>query len=68
MRHGDPKEYVEKHGQKISLAQRQQWVMEATEAVALLHSHGIIQCDVRPHNFLLDTDPSLKIYDFGGLR
>ncbi|KAI1368996.1 kinase-like domain-containing protein [Xylaria arbuscula] len=64
MPHGNLKEYVKKYGQKISPARRQQWAMEATEGVELLHSHGVIQGDVGPHNFLLDGDLSLKICDF----
>ncbi|KAJ8120701.1 hypothetical protein ONZ43_g2655 [Nemania bipapillata] len=66
MPHGNLKEYVKKHRQEISLAQRQQWAMEAAEGVELLHSHGVVQSDVGPHNFLLDADLSLKICDFGG--
>ncbi|KAI0809968.1 kinase-like domain-containing protein [Xylaria sp. FL0064] len=69
MPHGNLKEYVKKHGRGISLNQRQQWAMEAIEGIEgieLLHSHGVIQCDVGPHNFLLDADLSLKIRDFAG--
>ncbi|KAI1349184.1 kinase-like domain-containing protein [Xylaria sp. FL0043] len=66
MPHGNLKDYVRKHGRGISLNQRQQWAMEAIEGVELLHSHGVIQCDVGPHNFLLDGDLSLKICDFAG--
>ncbi|KAL5114146.1 hypothetical protein ACEQ8H_007943 [Pleosporales sp. CAS-2024a] len=66
MPNGNLKEYVQKHGQAISLSYRQQWVREVTEAVELLHSHNVIQGDVGPHNFLLDIDLSLKICDFGG--
>jgi serine/threonine protein kinase len=66
MPNGTLKEYVHRHGQEISPSQRQQWVMEATEGVELLHSHNVIQGDVGPHNFLLDIDLGLKICDFGG--
>jgi serine/threonine protein kinase len=66
MPHGNLKEYVQKHGHEISLAQRQQWMREATEGVELLHSHAVIQSDVGPHNLLLDTHLSQRIYDFGG--
>jgi len=66
MPHGNLKEYVKEHGQNISPAQRQQWATEAAEGVELLHSHGVIQGDVGPHNFLLDLDLGLKICDFGG--
>jgi serine/threonine protein kinase len=66
MPHGNLKEYVQKHGHEISLAQRQQWVREAAEGVELLHSHAVIQSDVGPHNLLLDAHLSLRICDFGG--
>ncbi|KAF2965285.1 hypothetical protein GQX73_g8296 [Xylaria multiplex] len=66
MPHGSLKEYIKRHEQKVSQAQKQQWVIEATESVELLHSHGVIQGDVGPHNFLLDADLSLKICDFSG--
>ncbi|KAI9804805.1 MAG: hypothetical protein M1825_001173 [Sarcosagium campestre] len=66
MPHGTLKDYVKKYDQKISPAQRQQWVTEAAEGIKLLHSHGVIQSDVGPHNFLLDIGLSLKICDFGG--
>lgn len=66
MPHGCLRDYVQKHGQEISPAQRQQWAMEAAEGLELLHSHGVIQGDVGPHNFLLDVDLGLKICDFAG--
>ncbi|KAI9049778.1 hypothetical protein LZ554_005929 [Drepanopeziza brunnea f. sp. 'monogermtubi'] len=66
MPNGDLKEYVQKHGPEISPSTRRQWVREATEGVALLHSKNIIHSDVGPHNFLLDVDLGLRICDFGG--
>jgi serine/threonine protein kinase len=66
MPHGNLKEYVQKHRHEISPAQRQQWVREAVEGVELLHSHAVIQSDIRPHNLLLDAHLSLRICDFGG--
>ncbi|KAJ8129564.1 hypothetical protein O1611_g4067 [Lasiodiplodia mahajangana] len=66
MPHGNLLEYVEKHGQDISTSQRQKWAIQAAEGVQLLHSYGVVQCDVGPHNFLLDADLELKICDFGG--
>ncbi|KAI3396846.1 hypothetical protein diail_11618 [Diaporthe ilicicola] len=66
MPHGNLREYVEKHGQNISTSQRRKWAMEAAEGIELLHSYGVLQGDVGPHNFLLDVDLELKICDFGG--
>lgn len=53
------------HGQ-TSIAQRLRWIAEAAEALHLLHSKGVIHCDVGPHNLLLDADMGLKITDFSG--
>ncbi|KAI6082692.1 kinase-like domain-containing protein [Hypoxylon rubiginosum] len=66
MPHGNLKEYVKKHGENISVSQKQKWATEAAEGVGLLHSKGVVQGDVGPHNFLLDVDLSLKICDFAG--
>lgn len=66
MPNGNLKDYIKNHGQNISKHQRQRWALEATESIELLHSCGILQGDVGPHNFLLDVDLDLKICDFGG--
>ena len=60
------RDYMKNHRETISLAQKQQWIIEAAKAIELLHSHSVVQYDVRPHNFLLDIDLSLKICDFSG--
>lgn len=66
MPHGNLKEYVEKHRSATSLVQKLQWVMEAAEGLDHLHSHGVIQGDVGPRNFLLDSGLGLRICDFAG--
>lgn len=66
MPHGTLKEYVMQNRQHILPAQRRQWAAEAAEALELLHSCGVLQADVGPHNFLLDAELSLRICDFGG--
>lgn len=47
-------------------AQRHQWAQDVIESVKLLHSHGIVHCDIQPGNFLLDGDDRLRIIDFMG--
>jgi serine/threonine protein kinase len=37
-------------------------------ALDYLHSHGIIHCDVKPHNILLDTAGQPRLIDFGLAR
>jgi serine/threonine protein kinase len=51
---------------KISGAQQLQWSVEAAEAVALLHSYGIIHADIRPENMVLDKTLGLRIIDLSG--
>jgi len=51
---------------KISAAQQLQWCVETAEAVALLHSYGIIHADIRPENRLLDETLGLRIIDLSG--
>ncbi|KAF4417820.1 serine threonine protein kinase [Fusarium austroafricanum] len=65
MPNGTLEEYVRAHG-AISWDQKLRWILEATEAICLLHTAGIIHCDIGPHNFLLDANLSLKIADFSG--
>ena len=50
----------------ITIEQRHDWAIQATEAVVLLHTYGIIHADIRPANMLLDTDLGLRIIDFAG--
>lgn len=66
MPHGNLRKYVMEHGHEISITRKLQWAIEAAESIELLHSHDIIQADVGAHNFLLDSELSLRICDFGG--
>lgn len=66
MPNGNLKDYIEKHGQSISIHQKRIWASQAAESIQLLHSFGVFQGDVGPHNFLLDKELSLKICDFAG--
>lgn len=65
MEHGTVREYLKEHP-NVTLDQRLRWAQEAAEGLQLLHTHGIIHCDTKPSNFLLDADLSLKIADFSG--
>ncbi|KAK0729121.1 kinase-like domain-containing protein [Apiosordaria backusii] len=66
MPRGNLREYIQTAVAGITISQRLQWTHDAAEALHLVHSYGIIHCDVKPENFLLDSAYRLKIIDFSG--
>lgn len=65
MRNGDLKAYLKSHG-SIPMSLRLKWAYQVAEAVDLLHKNGIIHCDIKPRNLLLDMSYDIKIIDFSG--
>jgi len=49
-----------------SQQQRLAWARQATEAVAVTHSAGVIHCDINAQNLLLDENLTVKLCDFQG--
>lgn len=45
---------------------RLKWSRQAAEAVAFIHSKGVIHCDIHTNNLLLDNKLDLKLCDFQG--
>jgi len=75
----EPPYYIMEHLERGSLAERLQAgplpVAEAVElfrdvAVGLLHAHGkgVLHCDLKPANVLLDQDGKPRLADFGQSR
>ena len=44
------------------------WPSQATEAVRYIHSKGVVHGDLGSHNFLVQSDGTLALADFGGSR
>lgn len=64
-KNGNLQDYLVEHPDQ-TLLRRMLWCVEATEGLAHLHRHGVVHCDLRPDNFLVDDDRKLCIIDFGG--
>lgn len=41
------------------------WVAQAAEALEYAHTQGIVHCDLKPSNLLVDADGGIRITDFG---
>ncbi|CAD0042947.1 unnamed protein product, partial [Aureobasidium pullulans] len=68
---GDLQRYLDSNNGLIRDIFRLKWRLQAADAIAYLHSKGVIHSDLRPENFLLhiynDNDgPELLLSDFGG--
>ena len=52
-------------GRQIAVPEALRWVAEAAEAVDHAHRQGVIHCDLKPANLLLDADGRVRVTDFG---
>jgi serine/threonine protein kinase len=62
---GNLYDYLTTHPE-VSLERRLAWCIQATEAVAYIHSKRVLHCDIRHDNLLLDANLDLKLADFQG--
>ena len=45
----------------------QKYVLHALSGLIFLHNKGIVHCDVKPHNLLVEANGCVKIADFGSV-
>jgi RNA polymerase sigma factor (sigma-70 family) len=52
----------------VAVAQAVRWVAEAADALEHAHGQGIVHCDLKPSNLLLDAAGRIRVADFGLAR
>lgn len=52
----------------VAPKQAMEWMRQLAEALAYIHGKGLIHCDLKPGNVLIDEQGSLRISDFGQSR
>ncbi len=52
----------------ISTHQALSWTFEILEGLSIVHKHGLVHRDVKPHNVLVDDEDHAVLTDFGLVR
>lgn len=50
---------------RFSYQETRNIIKQVASALHYAHEHGIVHCDIKPSNILMDSDGQLKITDFG---
>lgn len=52
----------------VDIADALRWTCEAADAIAYANSVGVIHCDLKPGNLVLDSERCVRVTDFGLAR
>lgn len=61
---GTLKQEIERKG-KLSPKRAIKVATDIASALSLAHARGLVHCDIKPHNILLDENGNAKVADFG---
>ena len=61
-------EYEKEHKGKISEKQAEILLEQVINALAYIHSIGIVHCDISPDNLIFNKEGQLKLIDFGAAK
>lgn len=65
MPNGNLENYINQNDAELTTARRLRWAADVAEGLSILHAAGVLHCDLKPKNLLVDADLRLKIADFG---
>lgn len=64
--YGTVRGYLRSQHKPTPLSVKLRWARQATEAISILHSKGVLHCDISCNNIFLDKDLNAMVGDFAG--
>ncbi len=59
------KKILRKHGKPLETEEALVYLKAMTSALGYAHAHGVVHCDVKPGNVMVDQGGSIYLTDFG---